>query len=205
MCTKTAFILLSPQAFPRFRYLFMYRNSVKNLMSSLGQLTLDPAPKAFRFIMDSPLLSTILPFLRSSYYHHHVFLNEKKLQGVSVKTLDTVGVLTAAWAANISAVADLRFKGYNISSILYEDFMINPRRSISLLLTLLDIRKEHLGLAVEALKTDVNCGPSHDSSVMDPRRALTLADRQNADNVLRAYGLAKLGERFEVAGLLKLE
>ena len=198
------FMYSTPQAFPRFRYMFMYRNSVKSLMSNLAQLQVDPAPKALRIIMDSPVLSTFLPFLRSWFYQHHVFLNEKKLQNVTPSKLDTAGIITAAWAASVSQVADLRYKGYNIGSILYEDFMINPRRALSLLLSLLDIRREHLGPAAEALKADVNLGPHHDAG-MDARRALSADSRHQADVVLKAYGLAKLGERFELSGLLKLE
>ncbi|XP_005098279.1 uncharacterized protein LOC101847584 [Aplysia californica] len=192
------------QVFPRFRYLFMYRNSVKSLMSNLSLLQQDPAPKALRFIMDSPVLSTFLPFVRSYFYYYHVFLNEKKVSSIVPTKLGSVGIITAAWAASVSQCADLRYKGFNIGSILYEDFMINPRRSLSVLLSLLDIRREHLGPAAEALKADVNRGTSHDTGV-DARRALTPENRQEADNVLKAYGLAKLGERYEVSGLLKLE
>ncbi|CAG5121220.1 unnamed protein product [Candidula unifasciata] len=192
------------QAFPKFRYLFMYRNSVKSIMSSLSLLQQDPAPNALRFIMDSSILSTLLPFVRSYFYYYHVFLNEKKVPGIIPKKLDSVGILTAAWAASISQCSDLRYKGYNIGSILYEDFMNNPRRSLSVLLQRLDIRTEHLSVAAEALKVDFNRGVAHDLA-MDSRRALSPESRQEADNILKAYGLPKLGERYEISGLLKLE
>jgi hypothetical protein len=192
------------QMFPRFRYFFIYRNSMKSLMSNLSQLQQDPAPSFVNFIMDSSILSTFFPFVRSYFYYYNVFLNEKKLSGVNPKSLDSVGILTAAWASSVSQCADLRYKGYNIGSILYEDFMINPRRSLSILLQRLDIRPEHLNSATEALKVDFNKGIVHDSA-MDHRRTLSPESRQEADNILKAYGLPKLGERHEISGLLKLE
>uniref|UniRef100_A0A0B7A5N9 Sulfotransferase domain-containing protein n=1 Tax=Arion vulgaris TaxID=1028688 RepID=A0A0B7A5N9_9EUPU len=192
------------QAFPKFRYLFMYRNSVKSIMSNLNQFQQDPAPNFLNFIMDSSILSTFVPFVRSYFYYYNVFLNEKKITSINSKKLDTVGILTAAWAASVSHCADLRYKGYNIGSILYEDFMINPRRSLSILLQRLDIRAEHLNSAAEALKVDFNKGIVHDLA-MDYRRALPFESRQEADNILKAYGLSKLGERHEISGLLKLE
>ncbi|CAL1528464.1 unnamed protein product [Lymnaea stagnalis] len=192
------------QVFPRFRYLFMYRNSVKSVMSNLALLQQDPAPKALKFIMDNSILCLFLPFVRSHFYYYNVFLNEKKVPGVVPKKLDSVGIFTAAWAASVSQCADLRYKGYNIGSILYEDFMNNPRRSLSVLLQRLDIRGEHLGVAAEALKVDFNIAGTHDL-IMDARRVLTSESRQEADNILKAYGLPKLGERHEISGLLKLE
>ena len=48
-----------------------------------------------------------------------------------------------------------RYRGYMIGSILYEDFMINPRRSLAELLAMLDVRREALGPAAEALKVGV--------------------------------------------------
>ncbi|KAK0042121.1 hypothetical protein Bpfe_028456 [Biomphalaria pfeifferi] len=192
------------QVFPRFRYLFMYRNSMKSLMSNLSIFQQDPAPKALRFIMDNSILSTFLPFVRSHFYYYNVFLNEKKVSGVVPKKLDSVGIWTCAWAASVAQCAELRYKGYNIGSILYEDFMNNPRRSLSFLLQKLDVRAEHLGVAAEALKVDFNIGASHDPS-MDPRRVIPSESRQEADNILKAYGLPKMGERLEISGLLKLE
>ncbi|XP_059176392.1 uncharacterized protein LOC131956054 [Physella acuta] len=192
------------QVFPKFRYLFMYRNSMKSIVSNLSLLQQDPAPKALRFIMDNSILSTFLPFVRSHFYYYNVFLNEKKVPGVVPKKLDSVGILTAGWAASVAQCADLRYRGYNVGSILYEDFMNNPRRSLSALLKRLDIRGEYLALAAEALKVDFNLGASHDVS-MDLRRMMSPESRQEADNVLKAYGLPKLGERHEISGLLKLE
>ncbi|KAH9500986.1 hypothetical protein Btru_069414 [Bulinus truncatus] len=192
------------QVFPKFRYFFMYRNSLKSVLSNLNVFQQDPAPMALRFIMDSSVLSTFLPFVRSHFYYYNVFLNEKKVPGVVPKKLDTVGIFTCAWAASVAQCAELRYKGYNIGSILYEDFMNNPRRSLSFFLQKLDIRGEHLGAAAEALKVDFNIGVSHDPSV-DPRRVMTSESRQEADNILKAYGLPKMGERHEISGLLKLD
>lgn len=191
-------------AFPRFRYLFMYRNSIKSIMSSISFFQQDPAPKAIRFIMDNSMLSMFLPFVRWHYYYFNTFLNDKPVQGVTPKKLDTVGIFTAAWAASVARCADLRYKGFPIGSILYEDFMKNPRRSLSILMQMLDIKREYLGVASEALKVDFNRGPSYESS-LETRRIMTPDSRQHADNVMKAYGLPKLGERYELAGLLKLE
>lgn len=192
------------QVFTKFRYLFMYRNSAKSVISNLHQLQQDPAPNCLRFIMDNVILSTFFPFVRSYFYCYNVFLNEKKVPGVDPRKLDTVGILTAAWAASVAQCADLRYKGYNIGSILYEEFMNNPRRSLSILLQRLDIRGEHLSYAAEALKVDFNRGVAHDLA-LEFRRALSPESRQEADNILKAYGLPKLGERYELSGLLKLE
>ncbi|CAG5119924.1 unnamed protein product [Candidula unifasciata] len=190
--------------FTKFRYLFMYRNSVKSVMSNLHQLQQDPAPNCLRFVMDSVVLSAVLPFVRSYFYYYNVFLNEKKVPGVDPKKLGSVGILTAAWAASVAQCSDLRYKGYNVGSILYEEFMNNPRRSLSVLLQRLDIRGEYLSCAAEALKVDFNKGAAHDLA-LDYRRALSPESRQEADNILKAYGLPKLGERYELPGLLKLE
>ncbi|RUS69087.1 hypothetical protein EGW08_023152 [Elysia chlorotica] len=191
------------KAFPRFRYLFMYRNSSKSVMSSLSLLYQDKAPMALCFIMDSNIVSTILPFVRYYFYYYNVFLNEKTNTGINGKKLSTTGILTAAWAASVAQTAELRYRGYNVGSILYEDFMNNPRRSLSVLLQVLDIRSEHLAGAAEALKVDFNKGVSHEL-FMDARRAMSTENRLEADNILKAYGLSKLGERYEISGLLKL-
>ncbi|KAK3804294.1 hypothetical protein RRG08_040801 [Elysia crispata] len=192
------------KTFPRFRYLFMYRNSSKSVMSSLSLLHQDKAPMALCFIMDSNIISTILPFVRSYFYYYNVFLNEKSHTGINGKKLSTTGILTAAWAASVAQIAELRYRGYNVGSILYEDFMNNPRRSLSVLLKILDIRSEHLAGAAEALKVDFNKGVSHEL-FMDGRRAMSTESRLEADNILKAYGLSKLGERYEISGLLKLQ
>ncbi|XP_071108778.1 uncharacterized protein [Haliotis cracherodii] len=191
--------------FPKIRQLFMYRNSLKTLVSSLNMLQIDPAAKAMRFVMDNDILSTIFPCFRSMMYNYYVRLNEKQIDTLRPSKMSTVGIFTAAWAAAVARVVENREKGFHIMPVLYEDIMKDPRRSCAILFDRLDIRKEALALALEAFKVDSQRSAVYGLMNTDTRRAIPQESRIEADTILKKYGLLKLGERFEIPGLIKLD
>ncbi|ESO84548.1 hypothetical protein LOTGIDRAFT_236217 [Lottia gigantea] len=193
--------------FPQIRQLFMYRNSLKTVLSYLTILQTDPAYQAMRFIMDHKVLSTILPFFRTGLYNYYANFNAKEIESIKPSNLSTVGIFTAAWAAGVSRCVEYREKGLPIIPILYEDLMKNPMQSCLVLFTKLDIRKEYVSLAAEAFKVDYQKSSVLGQGLLPPdsRRAIPPEGRVEADSILKKYGLHKLGERFEIPGLMRFE
>lgn len=189
--------------FPRARYLFLYRNSLKSLNSCLAVTAGDPATIALRVVLDSNVLSTIFPCVRKWLYSNLVGVNEKPNTGIKPSTLTASGIATAAWAAGVARAAEFSDKGVPLRALLYEDIMRNPRAATQQLFKQLELRPEHVPLAMEVFRQDFNRSPPLPQ--LDTRRALPHEARQEADSVLKAYGLPKLGERVELPGLVKFD
>ncbi|KAK7471638.1 hypothetical protein BaRGS_00035735 [Batillaria attramentaria] len=190
-------------AIPRARYLFLYRNSLKSLNSCLAVAAGDPATRAMRMVLDSKVLSTIFPCGRKWLYAAEAGINEKPSAAIRPNTLTASGIATAAWAAGVARAAEFRDKGIPLRALLYEDIMRNPRAACEQLFKLLELRPEHVPDAVQVFRQDFNRSPPLPQ--MDTRRALPHEARQEADFVLKKYGLPKLGERVELPGLVKFD
>lgn len=189
--------------FPRARYLFLYRNSLKSLHSTLALAHADPASRALKMLLDSSLLSAVFPCARKWMYADAVGVNEKPGAALHPGKLSASGIATAAWAASVARCAELRDKGVPIRALLYEDVMRNPRAACHLLFKLLELRPEYVPQALEVFRHDFNRSPPLPQA--DSRRALGQEARQEADMVLKKYGLPRLGERVELPGLVKFD
>ena len=188
--------------FPKIRTIFMYRNSMKTVSSYLAMHQMDPAPHAMRFIMDNNVMSTILPFFRTIVYDNYAKVNEKEIASLKPSKLSSVGIYTAAWAAAVARCNDCREKGYPVMPIIFEDLLKDPRQSCLILFGLLDIRKEYLNMALEAFKVDAQRGTKL-LVITETKRSIPQEHRMEANVILKKYGLPKLGERYEVTGLVK--
>ena len=191
-------------AFPRARYLYLYRNSLKTLHSVLAAAAGDPAGRALRLLLDSRPLSALFPCARRWLHSALAGINEKP-GGADLKASDLTasGLATAAWASGVAACAELRDRGLPVRAVLYEDVMRSPQAACSELFRLLELRPEHVPQALQVFRRDFNRSPP--VSAADSRLALPHDARQEANLVLKKHGLPKLGERVELAGLIKFE
>ncbi|KAL8563607.1 hypothetical protein ACOMHN_024708 [Nucella lapillus] len=191
------------RAFPHARYLFLYRNSLKSLNSCLALATADPASVALRMLLDSKLLSAVFPCARRWLYADLVGVNDKKSAALKPSHLSASGIAIAAWAAGVSCVSVLRDHGVPVRALLYEDVMRNPAAACRQLFKLMELRADYVSQALQVFRKDFNRSPP--LKLADSRRALVPEARQEADTVLKAHGLPKLGERMELPGLVKFE
>lgn len=192
--------------FPYFHQIFVYRNSLKTVMSALSILSTEPIAVFVRYIVDSKVLSTILPCFRRALYHNFCYVLVKDPPRTPPKNLSSVGIFTTSWAANISSCLDMIDSNVPIVAILYEDLMKNTRKSCSVLFDHLDIRHEYIYAALEGFKIDSTRGTVGQSMVnLDSRRTIQQPFRVEADGILKKHGLPKLGERFEVPGMVDFD
>ena len=190
-------------AFPRARYLYLYRNSLKTLNSCLALAAVDPASRALRVVLDSSVLSTVFPCARKWLYAAVAGINEKPSASLRPSHLTASGIAMAAWAAGVARSAEFRDRGLPVRTILYEDIMRNPHAACQELFKLLELRPEYVSQALQVFRKDFNRSPPLPHA--DSRRALPQEVRQEANMVLKKYGLPKVGERVELPGLVKFE
>ncbi|XP_076461112.1 uncharacterized protein LOC143293770 [Babylonia areolata] len=191
-------------AFPRATYLFLYRNSLKSLNSCLALAAADPASMALRFLLDSRALSTVFPCGRRWLHAALTGVNVKPSSSLRPSSLSASGIATAAWAAGVACVSELRDRGVPVRALLYEDLMRNPRATCLALFKMLELRPDYVSQALQEFRKDFNRSPPPVQQA-DSRRALAPEARQEADMVLKAHGLPKLGERMELPGLVKFD
>jgi hypothetical protein len=194
-------------SFPRARFLFLYRNSLKTLHSCLALSSNDPAARALRFVLDNRVLSTIFPCGRRRVFAAIASIDEKSSLDLKPAQLSASGIATAAWAASVSRCSELRDRGVPVRTLLYEDVMRSPRSACLELFKLLDLRPEFVPQAMQVFANDFNRSVSSTQQPYsdDSRRALPADARQEADAILKKHGLPKLGERIELPGLVKFD
>lgn len=170
------------RAFPRARFLFLYRNSLKTLHSCLALASNDPASKALRFVLDSRALSALFPCARRRVFAAVADVDEK-------------------------SSVELRDRGVPVRTVLYEDVMRSPRAACQELFKLLGLLPQYVPQALQVFSSDYNrsAASTQQPYADDSRRALPAEARHEADAILKKHGLPKLGERVELSGLVKFE
>ncbi|XP_033761727.1 uncharacterized protein LOC117343473 isoform X1 [Pecten maximus] len=192
--------------FPQIYQIYVYRNSLKTVTSSLSLFTEEPFAMMARYIIDNKILSTVMPCFRSFLYSNFCFLLDHDHPAMPPKSLSSVGIFTTSWAASISRCVEAIEARVPVIALLYEDMMKNPRKTCSILFDFLDIRREYIASATEGFKVDSNRGSLSQSLVIsDSRRTIPQGFRVEADSILRKHNLPRLGERYELPGLIDFE
>lgn len=193
--------------FPQIYQMYVYRNSLKTVTSSLSLFAVEPFAIMARYIIDNRILSTVMPCFRSFIYFNFCYvLDHDPPAALPPKSLSSVGIFTTAWAASISRCVEAIEARVPVIALLYEDMMKNPRKTCSILFDFLDLRREYISSAMEGFKVDSNRGSLSQSLVIsDSRRTIPQEFRMEADSILRKHNLPKLGERFEMPGLIDFE
>lgn len=194
---------------PTVRHIFLYRNSLKTILSSLNALCSGTGFNVARIIIDNRILSTIMPCVRNTIYDWLIRMDPDDVQIKDMLTsLSLVGMLTAQWASIVNKTLEYKDRGIPIIAILYEDMMRNPKHCMELLCDLLHMKRGSVFHAVETIKKDVSkFGPAlNKTSLMKDtcRDMISNKRRTEADKILKKYGLAHLGERVDMTGLLKI-
>lgn len=193
--------------FPQIYQLYVYRNSLKTVASSLNIFGVEELDIISRYILDSEVLSTIFPCFRKLLYRKFCAVLDKSPPILEPKRMTTSCAFTMAWAANIAACLEATEAGVPLMPLLFEDMMRNPRRTCSVLFDHLEIRQDFVETALEGFKLDTTKMASNNPSSVLPESRKTLPQhfRVEADSVLKKFGLPKLGERYEIPGLIDFE
>ncbi|KAL3831310.1 hypothetical protein ACJMK2_023078 [Sinanodonta woodiana] len=192
--------------FPNICHVFAYRNSLKTVSSFMGVINESSALKILRTFVDNTLLATVFPCIRRFLYNRFCYVLERDSNQIKISDLTTFGIFTHSWALCLSRMSEATEKGIPILSILYEESIRNPRRTCSVLFERLRIRTQYLMSAVEAFKEDSRSEDFTTSFISnDSRRTLSTELLAEADGILKKYNLPKLGERFEMPGLLSID
>ena len=193
--------------FPQAYQLFVYRNSLKTVASSLNIFGIDEFDILSRYILDSEVLSTIFPCFRNMLYNKFCSVLDRTPPLVDPKDMTTVSAFTTAWAANIATSLDFVEAGVPLLPMLYEDMMRNPRRTCSVLFDHLEIRQDFVDSALEGFRMDTSkfVTSGQNSILPESRKTIPHDFRVEADAILKKFGLPKLGERYEVPGLADFE
>ncbi|KAL5006253.1 hypothetical protein ScPMuIL_015059 [Solemya velum] len=189
--------------FPKHRYIFLYRNSMKTVSSYLSLFTSEPIPRSVKYIADNSVLSTILPCFRRYLYYYTCYVLDDDTAHIKPSSMSTVGMFTRSWAAAINRCSEATEKGIRVLPMLYDDVMKNPRRTCSVLFEQLGIRSQYVSLALEAFKVDFQKGSGMIGQ--DSRKLVTHDMRVEADAILKLFNLPKLGERYEINGLVDFD
>jgi hypothetical protein len=193
--------------FPQAYQLFVYRNSLKTVASSLNIFGIDEFDILSRYILDSEVLSTIFPCFRNMLYNKFCSVLDRTPPLVDPKDMTTVSAFTTAWAANIATSLDFVEAGVPLLPMIYEDMMRNPRRTCSVLFDHLEIRQDFVDSALEGFRMDTSkfVTSGQNSILPESRKTIPHDFRVEADAILKKFGLPKLGERYEVPGLADFE
>lgn len=193
--------------FPQVYQLYLYRNSLKTVSSSLNIFGIEEFDIIARYILDSEVLSTFLPFFRNALYNKFCYVLDRSPPIVNPKTMSTVSAFTTAWAANIATCLDFVEAGVPLLPMLYEDMMRNPSRTCSVLFEFLEIRQDFVETAIQGFRIDSSkLATSGQNSILpESRKTIPHNFRVEADAILKKFGLPKLGERFEINGLADFE
>ncbi|XP_062569948.1 uncharacterized protein LOC134232011 [Saccostrea cucullata] len=194
------------KCFPQIYQLYIYRNSFKTVTSHLNIFTKEPISIVGKYIIDSKVLSAVLPCFRRSLYHNYCYVLERTDSTENGRDLTSVGIFATSWAANISQCLDHVDAGVPVIAIMFEEMMKNPQKILSILFDVLELRQEFLSDAMEGFRVDpCNNNVAGGLGLNETRRTVSHQARLEADAILKKHGLPKLGERFEIPGLLDFE
>ncbi|XP_052091811.1 uncharacterized protein LOC127728464 [Mytilus californianus] len=193
--------------FPHIYQLYVYRNSLKTIASSLNIFGNEEFDIISRYILDSEVLSTVFPCFRKLLYNKYCSVLDRTPPIVNPKNMTTASAFTISWAANIATCLDFVEAGVPLLPLLFEDMMRNPRRTCSVLFDHLEIRQDFVDTAMEGFKLDTSKHPNSGQSSILPESRKTIPHdfRVEADSILKKFGLPKLGERYEIPGLADFE
>ncbi|XP_048757001.2 uncharacterized protein LOC125667510 [Ostrea edulis] len=194
------------KCFPQIYHLYIYRNSFKTVTSHLNIFAKEPISIVGKYVIDSQVLSAILPCFRKSLYHNYCYVLERTDGNDNGKNLTTVGIFATSWAANIVQCLDHVDAGVPVIAIMFEEMMKNPQKILSILFDVLELRQEYLSDAMEGFRIDpCNNNVASGLGLNETRRPISHQARVEADAILKKHGLPKLGERFEIPGLLDFD
>lgn len=194
------------KCFPQIYHLYIYRNSFKTVTSHLNIFAKEPISIVGKYVIDSQVLSAILPCFRKSLYHNYCYVLERTDGNENGKNLTTVGIFATSWAANIVQCLDHVDAGVPVIAIMFEEMMKNPKKILSILFDVLELRQEYLSDAMEGFRIDpCNNNVASGLGLNETRRPISHQARVEADAILKKHGLPKLGERFEIPGLLDFD
>lgn len=192
---------------PRIRHIFIYRNSLRTVSSYISTMANDTSSQCARFVIDNPFLSTVFPCIRKLLYHYLVSVLDHDPPVANPSSLSSVGLFTSIWASCLAQAVECTEKNIQLISILYDEMMKNPWRSVTVLFEKLRINTQYTAVAVEAFKIDASKSAEVSQTLInnDCRKTIAPEMREEADGILRKYGFPKLGERFELNGLVKFD
>lgn len=194
------------KCFPQIYQLYIYRNSFKTVTSHLNIFAREPISIVGRYIIDSKVLSTILPCFRRSLYYNFCYVLDRADPSEKEQNITSVGIFATSWAANVVQCLDHVDAGVPIIAIMFEEMMKNPRKIISTLFDVLELRQEYISNAMEGFRVDrCNNNVTSDLNLRETKRTISHQARVEADAIFKKYGLPKLGERFEIPGLLDFD
>lgn len=194
------------KCFPQIYQLYIYRNSFKTVTSHLNIFSREPISIVGRYIIDSKVLSTILPCFRRSLYYNFCYVLDRADPSEKEQNITSVGIFATSWAANVVQCLDHVDAGVPIIAIMFEEMMKNPRKIISTLFDVLELRQEYISNAMEGFRVDpCNNNVTSDLNLRETKRTISHQARVEADAIFKKYGLPKLGERFEIPGLLDFD
>ncbi|KAK3109024.1 hypothetical protein FSP39_021401 [Pinctada imbricata] len=192
--------------FPQMYQIFVYRNSLKTVSSSLNIFAKEPITMVGKYFIDNKILSTIFPCFRWTLYRYFCQVLARENDSTEAKAFSSVGIFTLAWAANVSRCLDHVDSRVPLIPVLYEDMMKSPRKTCAVLFDILELRPEYIATAMEGFRiTTNNTVQSSGTAMSDSRKSIPHEFRTEADAILKRYGLPKLGERFEIPGVLDFE
>lgn len=195
---------------PSVGHIFMYRNSLKTVSSVINTtLNSNVLFQLIRFIADSNALSKVFPCVRRSLYDlfSHIDKSDTTLKDLA-PNLSTVGIITAGWASSVSRCEELRMYGVPVLPVICEDLIKYPRQCCEILFELFNISHEHVTLAVDGFRKDTR----RTSTILarlptksESRRDIDPDKRSEADAILKKYSLPRLGERYQISGVLSID
>lgn len=194
------------KCFPQVYQLYIYRNSFKTVTSHLNIFSKEPISIVGRYIIDSNVLSAILPCFRRSLYYNYCYVLDRVYSNDIGRNLTSVGIFTSSWSANVAQCLDHVDAGVPIIAIMFEEIMKNPQKILSTLFDVLELRQEYISDAMEGFRVDpCNNTVTGGLNLNETRRTISHQARVEADAILKKHGLPKLGERFEIPGLLDFD
>ena len=182
---------------PDVRHIFIYRNSLHTIRSTLALLGSSPFLAVIRTCIDAVWFSNIFPGFRNAL---RLYTSERKYSPDMPLERTTVCILAIWWANQMLFVRKTLALGQTILLIKYEDIKSRPKESIEQIFDRLEIDSSHTNRAVNSLSRDSqrDLPISRDNIGDSSFRFITENDRINCDVILTERNLPRMGEDFRL-------
>ena len=180
------------------RQLFIYRNSLDTLKSSLALMAYDPYTVVVRACVDAVWFSNLCPYFRNVLVYH--LLSKMKDAPEIPPDSTTACVMTYIWVNQILIVRDVMARNQSILPVKYEDIVSRPKETVKQIFERLGVHATHANRAVASLSRDSQRGSdlSRDRIGGMSNRFISTLDRMKANDILFKYNLPRMDEDFRI-------
>ena len=179
--------------FPHIKHLFLYRNALETVSSTLDFSLTGRIRLLFRRCAENDLISFVVPYFRDRYKFLAI-KHESKFK--HQRNMNPVEMVITMWASTVARAKCIVSHDKKFLPLKYEDLSENPRKFSEILFHELGISTTEVASAIAALKKDSQRGSVFGERRIgkDPWRNVNSSNRIKANAILLYYNVPLLGE-----------